>query len=144
MSYGIKLAAFVSFFAVVSLVGCAHSSKEIQTQYVSPMQYRDYNCNQIAAEMDRISHRAQELAGQIDKKASNDKVAMGVGMVLFWPALFFLKGDGPEAQEYGRLKGEYETLQRAAIKKECDIKTNTMPVAARTDASHKAETSEPD
>ena len=34
-------------------------------------------------------------------------------VALFRPALFFLKGgDGPEAQEYARRKGEYTTLEQ--------------------------------
>jgi len=55
----------------------------------------------------------------VDKKASGDKVKMGVGLVLFWPALFFLKGDGPETQELARLKGEHDALEQAYLKKSC-------------------------
>jgi hypothetical protein len=40
---------------------------------------------------------------------------MALGLILFWPSLFFLDGDGPEAQEYARLKGEYEALEVASI-----------------------------
>lgn len=47
---------------------------------------------------------------------------MGVGLVLFWPTLFMLEGgDGPEAAEYARLKGEYEALRKVAIEKKCDL-----------------------
>jgi len=36
--------------------------------------------------------------------------------------LFFLEGgDGPEAAEYGRLKGERDALEKVAIQKECGI-----------------------
>jgi len=38
---------------------------------------------------------------------------------LFWPALFFLDGDNPQAVEYARLKGERETLEKVAIDKNC-------------------------
>ncbi|MGH9425353.1 MAG: hypothetical protein ACRD2L_03485 [Terriglobia bacterium] len=44
---------------------------------------------------------------------------MAVGLILFWPTLFFIDGTGPEAQEYGRLKGEYEALEKVSIQKEC-------------------------
>ena len=45
---------------------------------------------------------------------------MAVGMLLFWPALFFLEGgDSPEAAEYSRLKGEVEALNEASMLKKC-------------------------
>ncbi|WP_200241917.1 hypothetical protein [Lamprobacter modestohalophilus] len=45
---------------------------------------------------------------------------MGVGLVLFWPALFFLAG-GDKKDELARLKGEYDALEQAAIQKDCMI-----------------------
>ena len=44
---------------------------------------------------------------------------MGVAAVVFWPALFFVKGDGEQAAEYARLKGEHEAINHAAIMKGC-------------------------
>jgi hypothetical protein len=42
--------------------------------------------------------------------------------VLFWPALFFLEGgDGAEAQEYARLKGEFDALQQMSVQKRCNL-----------------------
>ncbi len=47
---------------------------------------------------------------------------MGVGLVLFWPTLFFLEGgDGPEAAEYARLKGERDAIEKVSIQKKCAI-----------------------
>ena len=45
---------------------------------------------------------------------------MGVGLLLFWPALFILAGSD-HSDELARLKGEYEALETAAIQKKCDI-----------------------
>lgn len=100
---------------------CAKSSKEIPAQYISPMQYSSYKCRQIEREMQTVSYRASELGGQVDKTASDDSAQMALGIVLFWPALFFLDGDTPQAAEYGRLKGEFDALEKAAIEKNCDI-----------------------
>ncbi len=69
-----------------------------------------------------LSRRVSELGGQVDKTASDDAVQMGIGLVLFWPALFFLDGNTPQATEYGRLKGEFDALEKAAIQKECSFK----------------------
>ncbi|QBQ53073.1 metal ABC transporter ATP-binding protein [Nitrosococcus wardiae] len=112
----------------VMIVGCASSPDKIQTSYVSPMQYKNYDCDQIAGELGRISHRANELHGNLKKTADNDKAQMALGMVVFWPALFFLEGgDGPEAAEYGRLKGERDALEKAAIQKKCDAFITPKP-----------------
>lgn len=46
-----------------------------------------------------------------DEKATNDAVATGVGPVLFWPSLFFIKGDGQTAAESGRLRGEFDAIE---------------------------------
>ena len=102
------------------LLGCASSSKEIGTTHVSPIIYQHLDCMQIALEAQRVIQQITLLGGQVDEKAQRDAVATGVGIVLFWPALFFIRGDGAEAAEYSRLKGEYEALQKMAIQKRCD------------------------
>ena len=57
-----------------------------------------------------------------NKTASHDIARMAIGAVFFWPALFLPEGgDGPEATEYGRLKGERDALERIAIQRECGI-----------------------
>lgn len=112
----------LTLVCVVILSACATSSNKISAQYVSPMQYRDYDCNQLAEEMSRVSRRVGELRGSIDEEANEDKVAMGVGLVLFWPALLFIDGDSPEGVEYARLKGEFEALQVNSAEKKCEIR----------------------
>ncbi|MDP6707313.1 MAG: hypothetical protein QF893_13300 [Alphaproteobacteria bacterium] len=102
--------------------GCASQPDDIQTSYVSPVQYENYDCQQIQAEMQRVSNRASNLRGDLKKKADNDAIQMGVGLVLFWPTLFFLEGgDGAEASEYARLKGEKEALEKVSIQKKCGV-----------------------
>lgn len=112
------------------LAGCAKSTSELTPQYVSPMQYNGYTCKQMEMEMQALSGRVSELGGQVDKTASNDSVQMGVGLVLFWPALFFLDGDTPQAAEYSRLRGEFDALEKAAIQKECGFHIE-RPVSAK-------------
>jgi hypothetical protein len=80
------------------------------------------------------------LRGQLDENATGDAVARGVGLVLFWPALLFMEGDGPEAQEYAHLKGEYEALQQTAIQKKCGAPTTVTAAATAAPAPTAAET----
>lgn len=132
-----KLFVALSVAGVV-ISGCATSPDKIAAQSVSTVPYEQYNCQQIGAEAERVNRRASDLHGSLQKTASNDNAQMAIGMVLFWPALFFLEGgDGPEAAEYGRLKGEKEALERVAIQKQCGMvaanpveqKATTQPVA---------------
>jgi hypothetical protein len=106
-----------SLAALVS--ACATSPNNISAQYVSPLQYANYSCDQLIQETRRIGDRVSQVTGQQQKKANDDALAMGVGLVLFWPALFFLAGGNDKKEELGRLKGEYDAIQQAAIQKNC-------------------------
>lgn len=109
----------VTLSASIALLGCATSSKDIAATYVSPMQYQSYDCDQIAGEVQRIQVRVNQLGGRLDEASSNDKAIVGVGAILFWPALFALGGTKQQEAEYARMKGEYDALQQAAVLKKC-------------------------
>lgn len=113
------------------LGGCASSPEKISATYVSPLQYGNYDCDQIREEMIRVSSQVQTVAGQQKKTADNDKLAMGVGLVLFWPALFFLAGSDKK-EELGRLKGEYDALNQSAIQKKCSVAEEVRAAQAKT------------
>ena len=103
----------------LTVAGCATSSDKIAPAYISPMQYQSYDCDQLNAESSRLNQRVLTLQGQVDKAAANDKALTGVGVILFFPALFALGGNQQQEAEYGRLKGEYEAIQQAATLKKC-------------------------
>jgi len=107
--------------AAISLCGCAKNSSEITASYVSPIPYEALACRQIADEAQRISSRAMITAGLQDQKASQDAALVAVGAVIFWPALFALNGDGPQAAELSRLRGEMDALEQASARKRCGI-----------------------
>ena len=103
----------------VALPGCATRPEDVSATYVSPLQYQNYNCNQIGMEIGRVSRRVSEISGAQNSTATGDAVALGVGFI-FWPAFFFMIG-GDHEDELARLKGEYEALESAAIQNECNI-----------------------
>ncbi|MGY6569476.1 MAG: hypothetical protein ACXIVE_10835 [Salinarimonas sp.] len=105
----------------LALAGCASSAANIEAAYVSPMNYESYTCAQLEQEAERVSQRAVEVTGRQNERATRDAVATGVGLVLFWPALFFVRGDGAQAAEVARLKGEMETIEKVSIRKNCAI-----------------------
>ncbi len=115
---------YIIVFTLITAVlcGCATNPNKISASYVSPLKYKDLTEDQIIMEMDYISRRTLELYNSLKKEANADKTQMAVGMLLFWPSLFFLEGgDGPEATEYARLKGEYEALRQVALSKGMNI-----------------------
>ena len=109
----------VALSITITLAGCATSSRDIATTYVSPMQFQSYDCDQLASETQRIQTRVNQLSARLDEAASNDKALVGVGMILFWPALFALGGTKQQEADYARLKGEYEAVQHSAVAKRC-------------------------
>lgn len=109
----------LSMLPVLLLAGCANSSDEIVAQTVPSSTFDNYGCERIAAERDRVTARLVELKTEVDETADDDELMTTVGILVFPPLLFFLKGDGAEADEYGRLKGEDAALQEAAVMKQC-------------------------
>lgn len=108
--------------AAVMLGACASHPNKIDAAHVSSQKYKDYDCEQIGEEQQAVSERATDLYFSLKKERANDNAQMGVGLVLFWPALFFLEGgDGPEAAEYAQLKGEYKALDDMDKEKNCGI-----------------------
>lgn len=116
--------------AVAALSACASHTHEIASAYVSPLKYQDYSCKQIRQEMTRITRKANQLAHHINKNADGDSAAMGVGLILFWPSLFFIDGDTPQAQEYAELRGRFDALEEASIQRNCSIKVESNPFTA--------------
>ena len=118
----IKSVISLPLVVAILLSGCATKPSEIGASYVSPYKYKDYDEEQIIMEMDHVGRRTNELYYSLKKEASSDSAQMAVGLLLFWPALFFLEGgDGPEAAEYARLKGEYEALRTVAVQRKISL-----------------------
>lgn len=110
------------FLIAVSLWGCASNPDKISAAYVSPLKYKDYDCDQVALEMDNVSHRTGGLYHQLKRERNADNWQTTAGVLLFWPALFFLEGgDGPEAAEYAQLKGEFNALHDVSVQKKCTV-----------------------
>jgi hypothetical protein len=117
---------FFCLMALAMLTACASHPDKIDAAYVSPVKYDGYSCEQIAVEMDNIGRRTNDLYQRLKNERSKDNWQMGIGLVLFWPTLFLLEGgDGPEAAEYARLKGEFEALRQNSVKKSCGIEAQS-------------------
>lgn len=102
--------------------GCSKKAAKIEPAYVSPTLYQHFDCGQIRQELVRVSTKVRQISGHQDDEAQKDAVALGVGLVLFWPALLFMAGDDRKGQ-IADLKGEYDALKEVAIQKDCDVAT---------------------
>jgi hypothetical protein len=116
-----KLVVGTVAWATLAASGCATPANDIAAAYVSPTGYQGYSCGQLAGEAQEVSSRAVAATGMQNKKATGDAVAMGVGLVVFWPALFFIGGDGAQSAEVARLKGEMQAIETASRRKGCKI-----------------------
>ena len=115
--------------AIIALAAasCAKDANQVGATYVSPVMYETYSCAQLAQEAQRVSARAAQAAGVQDEKSTNDKVAMGVGLIIFWPALLFTKGNDENTAELACLKGQMDAIEQASIQERCGIAFQRAP-----------------
>jgi hypothetical protein len=118
-------------FALTTLAACASKSSEITPTYVSPFIYQNLTCTQLAQEAQGVSARAAQVTGAQDQKRTNDQIATGVAIVVFWPAAFLVGGDGAMAAELAQLKGQMVAVEQASIAKKCGIKFEREPPPAQ-------------
>ena len=117
------------YLLILSFVsGCSTASKDIVPTYVSPLQYSDYDCEQLKTEIIRINTRVNTISGKLDKNRESDNVTTGVTMLLFWPAVFFLGGTKEQEAEFARLKGESQAVEQVSIQKKCGFNNQLPPI----------------
>ena len=105
--------------------GCADKSEKIAAIYVSPLKYNSNTCQQLKQEYARVVLRSAKVNKKQDEIAKNDETATAIGLILVWPALFFIEGDD-EKEEVGRLKGELDAIEQSAIQKDCTTLAKTI------------------
>lgn len=112
---------FIALGASAMLVGCATPPKDIAPAYVSTGLYENLSCDQLRQEAQGVSARAAQAYGKQTKNQGQDAAMTGVALILFWPAAFFMKGDGADAAEVARLKGEMVAIDQVNRVKNCGI-----------------------
>jgi hypothetical protein len=88
-----------------------------------------WDCGRIDDELERVQQRAADVAYTVDERAGNNILALGMGLSVFWPALFALRPDGLEAAELSRLKGRDEALRTVAKAQGCPPARDTLSAA---------------
>lgn len=116
----------------LAMAGCASRASDIPAAYVSSVGYEGLSCERLREEATVVSSRAAAATGAQNQRAANDAVATGVSLILFWPAAFLVRGDGAQAAEVARLKGEMDAIEQASRRNECGIVFDRGPQAHAT------------
>jgi hypothetical protein len=103
------------------LTACATHAVDIEANYTPLNKFAGYDCDQLGQVAQDTSLRAQELARKQDKRRRHDNAMMTVGLIVFWPSLLFVKGDGAEANELANLKGDMIAIEKASGDRRCAI-----------------------
>jgi len=104
------------------MMSCASNSRDIKASYVSTMPYEGLSCKQLEEEYRAVTAKINELSFQQDRVAARDSIGMGIGLILFWPALFLLAGSKGAPEELARLKGERDAIEVAARHNGCPFR----------------------
>ena len=120
MKYGTRI--FLCVVIMGSVAGCASRSADVAPAYVSSMQYEGYSCKQLYQESQQVSAYAAQAAGQQDNNRTSDAVMTGIAAVVFWPAMFAIKGDNAQTAELAQLKGRIQAIEQASIRENCGFR----------------------
>jgi hypothetical protein len=101
------------------VVACASQPSSIDAKYVSPVVYQNWTCAQLIDEQKRLDAEVRRISGLQQENADADVAMMGVGLILFWPALFGLAATKDRKEELGKLKGEYEAVDQQMKTNQC-------------------------
>ena len=110
----LKKMRVVALVAPVLLVGCMNMPTppaQITGSYTSGLRYEDYPCPRLAAELDSLARRENQLVvaqEQRIKTSTPQAFWYGVG-----------QGDGMEASELANVRGEKEAVRKAMDVKAC-------------------------
>lgn len=109
----VKIAA-LGVLTSALLVGCLNMPtppSQITGSYTSGLKYEDFDCSQLAAELDSLARRENQLViaqEQRIKTSQTQACLWGVG-----------QGDGIEASELANVRGEKEAVRKAMEAKGC-------------------------
>jgi len=114
-----KLRVGVALLAAAAQAACASGPDSIDAKYVSPSTYQAWSCPQLYEEKTRLTREVERVSGLQRENANADAALMGVGLIIFWPALFGLAATKDRKEELGRIKGEYEAVDNNIRAKQC-------------------------
>ena len=104
----------LSTVLLIGITGC-ETSPESDPAYVSPAHYSNYNCNQISAEMQRVSGKLEQAE---TTNATGQVLGTAVAIFAISQGYGYAEDNNPE---HRRLVNQYDVLEQTFIRKECGI-----------------------
>lgn len=114
-----RLRRWICLLLSVALAGCASRALDTGPDPSDPAQFVGWTCDAMALELERVQQRAADVAYAADPRRGNDVVALGLGVTVFWPALFAMRPDGPDAVELAQLKKRHDALRSVVDTRGC-------------------------
>ena len=112
--------ALIAALLVLSLAACATNPDKLASAYVSPTEYNGDSCPSLNIAYARNNSEAAALYKKMKGKSRTNTGAATVGVLLFWPALFFMKGKDAESDSrMAELMGRRTAIETAMDKGNC-------------------------
>lgn len=116
-----KLKAVVSMCVVGAIAACAENPTTTRAAYVPTAQYENLSCQQLGMEAKNVSNRAHDAANLQRRHRTQDEIKTAAGLVIFWPALLFVRGNDETTAELAQLKGQMQAIEQVSTAKQCGI-----------------------
>lgn len=106
--------------------GCriASDPEVIRPDYISPEEYRDLDCRELAMRIVMLGYQIEDLHQRLSKRRERDQWQLA--FVWFYGISgAFIDGDGEEAATFRHLQGEFEAARIQAVRKDCGFEAPT-------------------
>lgn len=121
----------------LAAAGCVTRAVDVKPMPANAADFATWDCDRLDDEVDAVQLKAADVAYAVDERVGNNVIALGLGVTIFWPAMFAMRPEGPESQDLARLKGRFEALKTAARQQGCPpanpelapARAATLPVA---------------
>lgn len=104
----------VALALVMSVAACMNMPTppvQITGSYVSGLNYEQFDCNRLYAELDSLNRRETQLVAAQEQRVRTSQ------MQAFWWG--FGQGDSVEATELANVRGQKEAVTQALANKQC-------------------------
>ncbi len=107
--------------ALAFVGACSKTAAQIEPSYVSKNTFSGMSCSALNNERAEIIHQVNEFTGKQNDAANTDAVLMGVGLILFWPALLAMPMGADHAEQLAAAKGSYDAITTKMVESGCQL-----------------------
>jgi len=100
---------------------CAPTPENVSASYVSQSTFNGSSCGNLTNQRNEIVREVNVLNGLQRQNANADAAAMGIGMLLFWPALFVVAANGDHQTELASAKGRFNAITGKMQAQGCQV-----------------------